>query len=105
MEAGVVKKAAKKAVRKTAKTPAKKAPVKTAKSAPQSAPYEEGKWAHVFTRKSGERRYWLLKSEPGVYSFDDLLKAPKKTTGWDNIRNSTARNFLRDGMKKGDLAF
>jgi predicted RNA-binding protein with PUA-like domain len=103
-----VKKVAKKAAKKTAKTVAKKTATtpagKSAKS-PQSAPYGEGKWAHVFTRRDGERRYWLVKSEPGVYSFDDLLKAPKQTTHWDNIRNSTARNFLRDGMKKGDLAF
>lgn len=40
-----------------------------------------------------------------VFSFDDLQKAPKKTTGWDNVRNSTAHNFLRDGMKLGDLMF
>ncbi len=76
---------------------------KTAK--PQSMPYEQGKWAHVFARPAGERRYWLVKSEPGVFSFDDLLAAPKKTTGWDNVRNSTARNFMRDGMKRGDLVF
>jgi len=91
---------AKKAAKKTARPAARKVA-----KAPASAPYEEGKWAHVFTRKSGERRYWLVKSEPEVFSFDDLQKAPKKTTGWDNIRNSTARNFLRDGMKVGDLAF
>ena len=75
------------------------------KQAPQSMPYEQGKWAHVFTRAPKERRYWLIKSEPGVFSFDDLLAAPKQTTGWDSVRNSTARNFLRDGMKRGDLAF
>ncbi|QJR38315.1 EVE domain-containing protein [Gemmatimonas groenlandica] len=50
-------------------------------------------------------RYWLIKSEPDVFSFDDLLAAPKQTTCWDSVRNSSARNFLRDGMKKGDLAF
>lgn len=46
------------------------------------------------------RRYWLLKTEPSVFSFDDLLRAG--TTGWDGIRNYQARNFLRDQMKKGD---
>ena len=56
-------------------------------------------------REPGERRYWLLKSEPGVFSFDDLLRAKGRTTGWDGVRNSAARNFLRDGMKPGDLAF
>ncbi len=68
-------------------------------------PYEQGKWAHVYTRARGERRYWLVKSEPDVFSFDDLLAAPKKTTCWDSVRNTGARNFLRDGMKKGDLVF
>lgn len=68
-------------------------------------PYEQGKWAHVFARTAGERRYWLVKSEPDVFSFDDLLAAPKKTTCWDSVRNTGARNFLRDGMKKGDLVF
>jgi predicted RNA-binding protein with PUA-like domain len=68
-------------------------------------PYEQGKWAHVFTRTPGEQRCWLVKSEPGVFSFDDLLASPKKTTCWDSVRNTGARNFLRDGMKKGDLVF
>jgi len=47
-------------------------------------------------------RHWLLKTEPGVFSFDDLLQAPDQTTGWNGIRNYQARNFLRDAMKKGD---
>ena len=47
-------------------------------------------------------RAWLLKTEPSVFSFDDLLAAPKKTTGWGGVRNYQARNFLRDGLKKGD---
>jgi len=47
-------------------------------------------------------RHWLLKTEPGVFSFDDLLQAPDQTTGWNGIRNYQARNFLRDEMKKGD---
>ena len=50
-------------------------------------------------------RHWLVKSEPEVFSFDDLLAAPKRTTHWDGVRNYTARNFMRDGMKKGDLVF
>ena len=76
------------------------------KPTPQSMPYEQGKWAFVFApRAKGERRYWLVKSEPDVFSFDDLVAAPQKTTGWDCVRNSTARNFLRDGMMRGDLVF
>jgi predicted RNA-binding protein with PUA-like domain len=49
-------------------------------------------------------RYWLLKTEPEAFSFDDLLQAPRKTAGWDGVRNYQARNFLRDEMKKGDRA-
>ena len=47
-------------------------------------------------------RHWLLKTEPETFSFDDLLGAPRKTAGWDGVRNYQARNFLRDEMKKGD---
>jgi predicted RNA-binding protein with PUA-like domain len=49
--------------------------------------------------------YWLMKTEPSTFSIDDLAKAPKKTTGWDGVRNFQARNMLRDQMKKGDEAF
>jgi len=67
---------------------------------------EHGKWAAAFApRAPGEKRYWLVKSEPEVFSFDDLQHAPKKTTGWDGVRNHAARNFLRDGMKRGDQVF
>lgn len=77
-----------------------------ARKAPKSMPYEQGAWAHVFApRAPGERRYWLIKSEPDVFSFDDLQRAPRQTTCWDSVRNSSARNFMRDGMKQGDLAF
>ncbi len=50
-------------------------------------------------------RYWLIKSEPDVFGFDDLKKAPHQTTPWEGVRNYQARNFMRDDMKKGDLAF
>lgn len=46
-------------------------------------------------------QYWLIKSEPFVYSFDDLEKEGK--TLWEGVRNYQARNNLR-AMKKGDLA-
>jgi predicted RNA-binding protein with PUA-like domain len=45
---------------------------------------------------------WLIKSEPGSFSFDDLLAADNQTTVWDGVRNYQARNFMRDGMKPGD---
>ena len=48
------------------------------------------------------RRYWLMKSEPEVFSIHDLAKAPKQTTSWDGVRNYQARNFLRDEVKAGD---
>lgn len=70
------------------------------------AAYAKGAWADTFKpRASGEKRYWLVKSEPDTFSFDDLMKAPQKTTHWDGIRNHVARNFLRDGMQVGDRVF
>ena len=54
---------------------------------------------------AGTRQYWLLKTEPNAFSFDDLWKAPKRTTFWDGVRNFQARNTLRDKMKVGDLVF
>jgi predicted RNA-binding protein with PUA-like domain len=44
---------------------------------------------------------WLVKSEPEAFSWDDLWNAPKRTTCWDGVRNYLARNFMRDGMKRG----
>lgn len=48
-------------------------------------------------------KYWLMKSEPYVYSIDDLAADTNKTTCWDGVRNYQARNMMRDEMKKGDL--
>lgn len=50
-------------------------------------------------------RYWLMKSEPDVFSIDDLAAAPNKTTAWWGVRNYQARNFMRDDMRLGDQAF
>ncbi len=47
--------------------------------------------------------YWLMKSEPSVYSIDDLQR--DKKWYWDGVRNYQVRNMLRDQMKIGDLAF
>ena len=49
-----------------------------------------------------ERKYWLFKSEPSTYSFDDLLNEPDQTAEWDGVRNYQARNFMRDDMRVGD---
>jgi len=46
--------------------------------------------------------YWLMKSEPSVYSIADLER--DKVTGWDGVRNYQARNLMRDQMQVGDLA-
>lgn len=47
--------------------------------------------------------YWLMKSEPDVFSIDDLAK--KKRSGWDGVRNYQARNYMRDQMRVGDQVF
>ena len=46
--------------------------------------------------------YWLMKSEPSCFSFDDLKQMPNKTEHWDGVRNYQARNFLRNDIKIGD---
>ena len=46
------------------------------------------------------KRYWLMKSEPNVYSIADLKR--DGTTCWDGVRNYQARNFMRDDMRIGD---
>ena len=45
-------------------------------------------------------KYWLMKSEPDVYSIDDLQRDGREM--WDGIRNYQARNMMRDDMKIGD---
>ncbi len=48
--------------------------------------------------------YWLLKSEPNVWSIDNQINVGSKGTNWDGVRNYQARNNLKK-MKKGDLCF
>jgi predicted RNA-binding protein with PUA-like domain len=43
-----------------------------------------------------------MKTEPDVFSIDDLKNAPNQSTCWDGVRNYQARNFMRDGMRLGD---
>ncbi len=47
-------------------------------------------------------RYWLMKSEPGDVSIDDLAAMPNQTIDWYGVRNYQARNFMRDQMQIGD---
>ena len=49
------------------------------------------------------KKFWLFKSEPSDFSFEDLKKSKNQTTFWDGVRNYQARNMLRDDIKKGDL--
>lgn len=51
-----------------------------------------------------DTKFWLLKTEPGCYSIDDLAAEPAQTTRWSGVRNFQARNFMRDQMSEGDLA-
>jgi predicted RNA-binding protein with PUA-like domain len=50
-------------------------------------------------------RHWLMKSEPSVFSIDDLARAPKQTTSWDGVRNYQARNLLREAAVGDGVIF
>ena len=52
-------------------------------------------------RAAEAARRWLIKSEPEVYGIADLERDAH--TGWEGVRNYQARNFMRDGMRAGDL--
>jgi predicted RNA-binding protein with PUA-like domain len=74
----------------------------------QSAPFRERKSnarLTTFTMNKKERsnlRYWLMKSEPGDVSIDDLASFPDQTVAWYGVRNYQARNFMRDQMTVGE---
>jgi predicted RNA-binding protein with PUA-like domain len=48
------------------------------------------------------RRYWLMKTEPGTFSIEDLARRPGRRAFWDGVRNYQARNLLRDQVRVGD---
>jgi predicted RNA-binding protein with PUA-like domain len=54
------------------------------------------------TEKEAGRRYWLMKSEPDCFSFDDLRSRPGGIEPWDGVRNFKARNYLKDEIREGD---
>lgn len=86
--------------------PAVRSPAKAPAAVSQFFTPDGGPWGRCFLpRAAGERRFWLVKSEPEVFSWDDLLNAPDHTTCWDGVRNFAARNFMRDAMKIGDRVF
>ncbi|HYQ48130.1 MAG TPA: EVE domain-containing protein [Thermodesulfovibrionales bacterium] len=43
-----------------------------------------------------------MKSEPAVFSFEDLRKRPRSTDHWEGVRNYQARNYMKEEMRKGD---
>lgn len=47
-------------------------------------------------------KYWLVKTEPSEFSWEDLKNAPGQTTSWEGVRNYQARNYMRE-MQPGDL--
>ena len=47
-------------------------------------------------------KYWLFKTEPSAFSWQDLKNSPEKKTSWEGVRNYQARNYLRE-MKSGDM--
>jgi predicted RNA-binding protein with PUA-like domain len=49
--------------------------------------------------------YWLMKSEPSVFSINDLNNHSHKTGFWDGVRNYQVRNMIRDDINQGDRAF
>ncbi len=56
-------------------------------------------------RAGVKMKYWLMKTEPRTYSWEDLKNEPEQTTCWEGVRNYQARNMMRDEMKKGDKVF
>jgi predicted RNA-binding protein with PUA-like domain len=50
-------------------------------------------------------RYWLMKTEPAVFSFDDLQKRPRATDHWEGVRNYQARNYMKEMMKGDGVLF
>jgi len=78
------------------------APVRT-KGAPVPAPLAPRFHRYALPREGDGVRHWLLKTEPEVFSFDDLRASRGQTACWDGVRNFQARNFMRDHMRVGDL--
>jgi predicted RNA-binding protein with PUA-like domain len=91
-------------------TTGKKTTVKQKAAAGKSATAKRAlaKAASATSTKSGtakpERAYWLFKSEPDKFSWDDLKARGAKGEQWDGVRNYQARNNMR-AMKLGDLGF
>ncbi len=63
---------------------------------PGAAPGEAG------AAEGGPLKTWLMKTEPSVFSLQDLKECPNQTAEWEGVRNYQARNLMRDEMKVGD---
>jgi len=50
-------------------------------------------------------KYWLMKTEPETFSWQDLLQRPRRRESWDGVRNYQARNFMRDEFAEGQEVF
>ncbi len=75
---------------------------KSGGGAPVPAPLAPRFHRYALPRTGSGVRHWLMKTEPDVFSFDDLMRAKDRTTCWDGVRNFQARNFMRDHMRVGD---
>lgn len=93
-----------------AKTPAAKAaarkpvPAATAKAPRKAAPQSKAKTPGKPIGHDAGSGYWLLKSEPDAFSWDQLVARGKKGEPWTGVRNFLARNNMK-AMKVGDLGF
>jgi predicted RNA-binding protein with PUA-like domain len=50
-------------------------------------------------------KYWLMKTEPETFSWQDLVRRPGRRESWDGVRNYQARNFMRDEFAEGHEVF
>jgi predicted RNA-binding protein with PUA-like domain len=95
-----------KATSKTAasKAPARKPAAKKAAAKKTAAKKAAAKIGAPPKRVAGKPLYWLFKSEPDKFSWDNLKAKGKKGEEWDGVRNYLARNNMRE-MRIGDLGF
>lgn len=54
---------------------------------------------------STNKQYWLMKSEPDEFSIDDLAQRKNQIEPWSGVRNFQVRTWIKNSMRKGDLAF
>lgn len=83
---------------------AQKAHAQRARSKPPAAPAAPQREPAASSALCPRPTRWLLKTDAESFPFDALWSAPRRTSGWDGVRNYQARNYLRDSMRVGDLA-